>query len=123
VNSAFEVDLLGQVNAETIGGFQVAGVGGQLDFLRGAALTEDALTIIVLDSTTSDEKRSRVVTALGPGTVVTSTRYDVDYVVTENGVAQMRGRTTQERARALIDVAHPKFRDELEKAAGELSLL
>ena len=123
INSAFQVDLLGQVNAETIGGFQVAGVGGQLDFFRGAALAEDALTIIVLDSTTSDESVSRIVPALQQGGVVTATRYDVDYVVTEQGAAQMRGRTTSERARALIDVAHPKFREELESAAGELALV
>jgi 4-hydroxybutyrate CoA-transferase len=122
INSAFQVDLLGQVNAETLGGFQVAGVGGQLDFFRGAALAEDGLSIIVLDSTTSDESRTRIVPAFEPGSVVTSTRYDVDYIVTENGVAQMRGRTTAERAQALIGVAHEKFRDELERSARELGL-
>lgn len=123
INSAFQVDLLGQVDAETIGGFQVAGVGGQLDFFRGAALAEDALTIIVLDSTTSDESVSRIVPALQQGGVVTATRYDVDYVVTEHGAAQMTGRTTSERAQALIGVAHPKFREELKGAARELALL
>lgn len=123
VNSAFQVDLLGQVNAETVGGFQAAGVGGQLDFFRGAALREDAATIIVLDSTTSDGSVSRIVPELGRGAVVTSTRYDIDYVVTEYGVAQMRGRTTKERARALIDIAHPAFRSELEGAAREMLLL
>jgi 4-hydroxybutyrate CoA-transferase len=123
INSAFQVDLLGQVDAETIGGFQVAGVGGQLDFFRGAALVEDARTIVVLDSTTSDASVSRIVPALQRGDVVTATRYDVDYVVTEHGAAQMGERTTRERARALIDIAHPKFRDELETAARELALL
>lgn len=123
INSAFQVDLLGQVNAETLDGFQVAGVGGQLDFFRGAALNDDALSIIVLDSTTSDEGRSRIVPSFPPGSVVTSTRYDVDYVVTENGAARMRGRTTRERALALVSVSHEKFREELEKAARELSLL
>lgn len=123
INSAFQVDLLGQVNAETIGGFQVAGVGGQLDFFRGAALAEDALSVIVLDSTTSGERSSRIVLSFDPGSVVTSTRYDVDYVVTENGAARLRGATTRERARALIDIAHPKFRDELERSARELALL
>ena len=122
INSAFQVDLLGQVDAETIGGFQVAGVGGQLDFFRGASLAEDALTIIVLDSTTSDGNVSRIVPALQRGDVVTATRYDVDYVVTEHGAAQMWGRTTSERARALIDIADPKFRNELESAARELAL-
>lgn len=123
INSAFQVDLLGQVNAETIGGFQVAGVGGQLDFFRGAALAEDALTIIVLDSTTSDGRVSRIVPSLEQGAVVTSTRYDVDYVITEQGVARLWGRTTRERARALIDIAHPRFREDLERAARELALL
>ena len=123
INSAFQVDLLGQVNAETLGGLQVAGVGGQLDFFRGAALAEDGASIIVLDSTTSDESRTRIVPSFEPGSVVTSTRYDVDYIVTENGVAQMRGKTTRERARGLIDIAHEKFRDGLERSARELGLL
>lgn len=123
INSAYQVDLLGQVDAETIGGFQVAGVGGQLDFFRGAALVEDALTIVALDSTTSDGSVSRIVSSLQRGDVVTATRYDVDYVVTEHGVAQMGGRTTSERARALIDIAHPRFRDELEAAARDIALL
>ena len=122
INSAYQVDLLGQVNAETIGGFQVAGVGGQLDFFRGASLTDDALSIIVLDSTTSDGKTSRIVPHFGAGTVVTSTRYDVDYVVTENGAARLRGATTRERARGLIEIAAPVFRDELEAAGRELGL-
>ena len=123
INSAFQVDLLGQVNAETLGGFQVAGVGGQLDFFRGAALADDGLSIVVLDSTTSDESRSRIVPSFEPGSVVTSTRYDVDYIVTENGVAQMRGKTTLERARHLIGIAHEKFREELERSARSLGLL
>jgi 4-hydroxybutyrate CoA-transferase len=123
INSAFQVDLLGQVNAETIGGFQVAGVGGQLDFFRGAALADDGLSIIVMDSTTSDESRTRIVPAFEPGTVVTSTRYDVDYVVTEHGAARLNGATTRERALGLISVAHPTFRDELQSAAGKLGLI
>jgi 4-hydroxybutyrate CoA-transferase len=122
INSAYQVDLLGQVNAETIGCFQVAGVGGQLDFFRGASLAEDALSIVVLDSTTSDGRTSRIVSGLEPGSVVTSTRYDVDYVVTENGAARLRGATTRERARGLIEIAAPAFRDELEAAARELGL-
>ena len=123
INSAFQVDLLGQVNAETIGGFQVAGVGGQLDFFRGAGLADDALSIVVLDSTTSDESRTRIVSAFEPGSVVTSTRYDVDYVVTEHGVAPLGGATVRERALGLINVAHPKFRDKLEAAAREMGLV
>jgi len=123
INSAFQVDLLGQVNAETIGGFQVAGVGGQLDFFRGAGLADDALSIIVLDSTTSDESRTRIVSAFEPGSVVTSTRYDVDYVVTEYGVAQLGGATVKERALGLTNIAHPKFQDEIEASAKKMGLV
>ena len=123
INSAFQVDLLGQVNAETIDGFQVAGVGGQLDFFRGAALADDALSIVVLDSTTSDVSRTRIVPAFEPGSVVTSTRYDVDYVVTEHGAARLGGATTRERALSLINVSHPKFRDELEVTAKKMGLV
>jgi 4-hydroxybutyrate CoA-transferase len=123
INSAFQVDLLGQVNAETIGGFQVAGVGGQLDFFRGAGLAEDGLSIVVLDSTTSDGSRTRIVPAFEPGSVVTSTRYDVDYVVTEHGAALLRGATTKERALGLIGIAEPAFREELESAARKMGLL
>ncbi len=122
VNSAFQVDLLGQVNAESIGGFQVAGVGGQLDFFRGAGLADDALSIVVLDSTTSDESRTRIVPSFEPASVVTSTRYDVDYVVTEHGCAQLGGATTRERALGLISIAHPKFREELTSAAKRMGL-
>jgi len=123
INSAFQVDLLGQVNAETIGGFQVAGVGGQLDFFRGAGLADDALSIIVLDSTTSDESRTHIVPAFEPGSVVTSTRYDVDYVVTEYGVAQLGGATVKERALSLINIAHPKFQDEIGASAKKMGLV
>jgi 4-hydroxybutyrate CoA-transferase len=123
INSAFQVDLLGQVNAETLGGFQVAGVGGQLDFFRGAALADDGLSIIVLESATTGGKRSRIVPSFEPGSVITSTRYDIDYVVTEHGAAQMRGTTTKERAVNLIGIAAPAFREELEKAARGLGLI
>jgi len=123
INSAFQVDLLGQVNAETIGGFQVAGVGGQLDFFRGAGLADDALSIVVLDSTTSDRSRTRIVPAFEPGSVVTSTRYDVDYVVTEHGAARLGGATVRERALGLINIAQPEFRDELGAAARKMGLV
>lgn len=116
INSAISVDLRGQVDAETIRGEQVAGVGGQLDFFRGAGLTEDGLRIVALESTAGGGRVSRIVRSLGPGSVVTSTRYDVDYVVTEHGVARLAGRTDEERRRALIDVADPAHRDALRSA-------
>jgi 4-hydroxybutyrate CoA-transferase len=92
---------------------QVAGVGGQLDFFRGAGLRDDALRIVALESTAAGGRISRIVRTLGDRAVVTSTRYDVDYVVTEWGVARLASRTDEQRARALIDVAHPAFRDGL----------
>jgi 4-hydroxybutyrate CoA-transferase len=118
INSALAVDLRGQVNAETLGVEQVAGVGGQLDFLRGAGLREDALRIIVLGSATASGA-SRIVAGHPPGTVVTATRYDIDVVVTEHGAAWLRDRSDEERARALIAVADPRVRAELERARFE----
>lgn len=88
-----------------------------------SGLADDALFIVVLDSTTSDESRTRIVLAFEAGSVVTSTRYDVDYVVTEHGVARLNGATTRERALGLTSVAHPKFRDELESAAKKMGLV
>lgn len=115
VNGALSVDLRGQVNAETLGLEQVAGVGGQLDFLRGAGLRDDALRIIALPGATS-RGAPRIVSGHPPGSVVTATRYDVDVVVTERGTAWLRDRTDEERARALTAIAHPGHRAELEKA-------
>ena len=118
INSALAVDLRGQVNAETLGTEQIAGVGGQLDFLRGAGLRGDALRIIALGSTTG-KGASRIVAGHPPGSVVTATRYDVDVVVTEHGAAWLRDRSDEERARALIAVADPGARAELERARFE----
>lgn len=115
INSALSVDLRSQVNAETLGWEQAAGVGGQLDFFRGAGMAEDGLRIIALASTTS-RGEPRIVTAHPSGTVITATRYDVDVVVTEQGSAWLRDRTDEERARALIAVAHPDHRSALERA-------
>jgi 4-hydroxybutyrate CoA-transferase len=115
INSAIAVDLRGQVNAETFGREQVAGVGGQLDFLRGAGLRGDALRIIALASTTSGGI-SRIVAGHPEGSVITATRYDIDAVVTEHGTAWLRDRTDEERARGLIAVAHPDHRAALESA-------
>jgi 4-hydroxybutyrate CoA-transferase len=118
INSALSVDLRGQVNAESFGWRQTAGVGGQLDFFRGAGLRDDALRIIVLASETS-RGQSRIVPGHPPGSVVTATRYDVDVVVTEQGPAWLRDRTDEERARALVAVAHPRHRAALEKERSE----
>lgn len=112
VNSALAVDLRAQVNAESLGWSQVAGVGGQLDFFRGAGLTPDGLRILVLGSTTS-KGESRVVASHPPGSVITATRYDIDVVVTEHGIAWLRDRSDEARARALIEVADPGARETL----------
>jgi 4-hydroxybutyrate CoA-transferase len=116
INSAISVDLRGQADAETVRGEQVAGVGGQLDFFRGAGLVDDALRIIAMESTAGGGRFPRIVRSLGEGSVVTSTRYDIDYVVTEHGVARLGGRTDEQRRRSLIDVADPAHRDALRKA-------
>ena len=118
VNSAIEVDLTGQVCADSIGTHQFSGVGGQMDFMRGAALSEGGRPIIALPSVTGSG-RSRISALLQPGASVTTTRSHAHFVVTEHGVAPLHGRTLRERARSLIDIAHPDHRDELERAARE----
>jgi len=114
INSAIQVDLTGQVNAETVGLTQVSGVGGQSDFVCGAALSRGGKSIIVLPSASSSGKRSRIVPFLDTGASITSLRHDIDCIVTEYGVAHLRGKTLKQRARALIDIAHPRFRDWLD---------
>ena len=115
LNSAVEVDLFGQLNSEMIGGKQFSGVGGQVDFLRGAMMAEGGRSIICLPSTAAKGTKSKIVSQFVPGTVVTTSRYDVMYVVTEYGIAELWGKNNDERAKALINIAHPKFREELEK--------
>ncbi len=123
ISSALEVDLTGQVCADSIGDRFYSGFGGQLDFIRGAARSEGGKPIIALCSTAKDGAVSRIVPRLQPGAGVVTTRADVHYVVTEYGVAQLHGKTVRERAVALIHVAHPKFRDELLRAARERKLV
>lgn len=118
INSAIEVDLTGQVCADSIGTRQFSGVGGQMDFMRGASLSPDGKPIIALPSTTSTGE-SRIVPFLKPGAGVVTTRAHVHYVVTEYGVADLYGRNLRQRARALIGVAHPDHREALERAAFE----
>lgn len=112
INSCVQVDLFGQVASESIGAKQISGVGGQVDFVRGAALSKGGRSIIAMPSLTG-KKESKIVAQLSPGTAVTTSRNDVDYVVTEYGVAKLKGRTLRQRAEALISVAHPDFRQEL----------
>lgn len=115
INSALQVDLTGQVNAEMIGNVQFSGVGGQVDFVRGASRSKGGKSIIALPSTAAKGRISRICRELDAGAAVSTSRNDVHYVVTEFGVADLRGKTLQRRAESLIAIAHPKFREELSK--------
>jgi acyl-CoA hydrolase len=119
INGALEVDLTGQVNAETAGDRHIGLVGGQMDFIRAANRSPEGRSIIALQSTNRDRSRSRIVARLADG-VVTTPRAEADAIVTEHGIAELRGRTLAERARALIAIADPAFRAELERASGRL---
>lgn len=123
INSALQVDLLGQVNAETLGGMQVSGVGGQMDFNVGARLSKDGKSIIAIESTTKRKDASKIVPLLDKTEVVTTPRTEIDYVVTEYGTAKLEGKTISERANCLIEIAHPDFRQELRARASKLFLL
>jgi 4-hydroxybutyrate CoA-transferase len=112
INSCVQVDLMGQVASETIGPKQISGVGGQVDFVRGASASKGGVSIMAMPSTVKG-KVSKIVPLLDEGAAVTTSRNDIDYVVTEYGVAALKGRTLRQRARALIEIAHPDFRDGL----------
>ncbi len=115
INSAVEIDLTGQVCADSIGHKIISGVGGQMDFMRGAALSPGGKPIIAMTSTTKSGE-SKIVFTLKPGSGVVTTRADVHYVVTEFGVADLRGKSLRERASSLIKIAHPRHREELERS-------
>ena len=121
VNSTVEVDLQGQANGETIGPVQISGVGGSQDYVDAAARSRGGISILALPSTTEDGRRSRIVAQLTPGSVVTTPRYSTDAVVTEYGVARLKGRSVRARAEALLGVAHPDFRPALVAAWGSLA--
>jgi 4-hydroxybutyrate CoA-transferase len=123
INSALQVDLSGQVCADSIGTQIYSGAGGQVDFFRGAARSEGGLPIVALPSTAKHDTISRIVPTLDLGAGVVTSRYDVHFVATEYGMAQLHGRTVAQRARALIAIAHPGFRDNLAAAARALHYL
>lgn len=123
INSALEVDITGQVCADSIGTTLYSGVGGQMDFIRGAAKAEEGRAIIALPATARGGTLSRIVPTLKPGAGVVTTRAHVQTVVTEFGVAHLHGRSVTERARALIGIAHPQFREALERAARDINYL
>ena len=113
INPCVQVDLTGQVASESIGAKQISGIGGQVDFIRGAAFSKGGRSIIAMPSTVKG-KTSKIVPLLDEGAVVTTSRTDVDYIVTEYGVAHLKGHSLRERARSLISIAHPSFRPQLE---------
>jgi 4-hydroxybutyrate CoA-transferase len=113
INSALQVDLTGQVCADSIGTFFYSGIGGQVDFLRGSSRSKGGKPIIALSSTAKKGTISRITPMLAPGAGVVTSRGLIRYVVTEFGVAYLHGKSIRERAKALIEIAHPKFRDEL----------
>ncbi|GAA0790702.1 4-hydroxybutyrate CoA-transferase [Shewanella aestuarii] len=113
INSALQVDISGQICADSLGTRIYSGVGGQMDFIRGAGLSEGGRSVIALPSTAANGTVSRIATVLSPGAGVVTTRAHVHYIATEYGVANLRGKSLRERARALIDIAHPKFREQL----------
>jgi 4-hydroxybutyrate CoA-transferase len=123
INSALEVDLTGQVCSDSIGTYIYSGFGGQVDFIRGAAQSKGGKPVIAVQATAKKGTLSRIVPVLKPGAGVVTSRADVHYVVTEFGVAHLFGKNIRQRAEALIAVAHPNFRTELEAAAHERKLI
>jgi acyl-CoA hydrolase len=118
INSAIEIDLTGQICADSIGTYQYSGIGGQMDFMRGASLSDNGMPIIAMPSTTS-KGLSRIVPFLKEGAGVVTTRGHVHWVVTEYGITDLFGKNLKQRAKALIELAHPDHRDELDKAVWE----
>ena len=116
VNSAIQVDLTGQVCSESIGYRQFSGTGGQADFVRGSAWSRGGISILALHSTAAKGSLSRIVPHVDEGGIVVTTRADVNYIVTEYGIADLRGKSVPQRAEALIRIAHPDFRADLKKA-------
>ncbi|MCP4041731.1 MAG: GNAT family N-acetyltransferase [Gammaproteobacteria bacterium] len=123
INSALQVDLTGQVCADSLGAYFYSGIGGQVDFIRGASRSSEGKPIIALPSTAESGNLSRIVSTLTPGAGVVTSRGDVHYVATEFGVAELHGKTMRERAMSLIHIAHPKFREKLMEEACNRSLV
>lgn len=120
INATLQIDLFGQCGSESLGAAPFSGTGGQSDFVRAANRSQGGQSFIVLPSTAKDGRISRIVPALTSGTLVSTSKNDVNYVVTEYGVAQLRGKSMRERARALIAIAHPDFRSALRKQADRM---
>ena len=122
INATLQIDLLGQCGSESLAHLPYSGTGGQSDFVRAANRSNGGKAFIVLPSTAKDDSISRIVPCLSPGTHVSTSKNDINYVVTEYGVAQLRGKSAKERVRALIGIAHPHFRAELAEQAKRMNL-
>ncbi|MDI3514669.1 MAG: acetyl-CoA hydrolase/transferase family protein [Gammaproteobacteria bacterium] len=123
INATLQIDLIGQCGSESLGHLPYSGTGGQVDFVRAANRSQGGKAFIVLPSTARDGTVSRIAPVLSPGTHVTTSKNDINYVVTEYGVAELRGKTARQRAEALIGIAHPDFRGELRESARKMNLL
>ena len=123
INATLQIDLLGQCGSESLGHLPYSGTGGQVDFVRAANRSRGGQAFIVLPSTAKDDRITRIVPTLTPGTHLTTGKNDINYVVTEFGVAQLRGKTAKQRAQEMISIAHPDFRAELTESARQLHLL
>lgn len=119
INSCVQLDLMGQAASESVGYTQISGVGGQVDFIRGASMAKNGRSILAFPSTAAKGTVSKIVPLLDEGAAVTTSRNDIDYAVTEYGIAKLAGKTLKDRARALIEIAHPDFRDGLKKVYEE----
>ena len=122
INATLQIDLLGQCGSESLGFSPYSGTGGQSDFVRAANRSRGGKAFIVLPSTAKDDSISRIVPTLSPGTHVSTSKNDINYVVTEFGVAQLRGKSAKQRAREMIGIAHPDFRAELTEQAKRMNL-
>jgi len=123
INATMQIDFMGQCGSESLGASPYSGTGGQADFVRAANRSNGGKAFIVLPSTAKNDTISRIVPTLSAGTHVTTSKNDINYVVTEFGVAQLRGKTAKQRTEALIGIAHPDFRSELREAAKKMKLL
>lgn len=123
INATLQIDLLGQCGSESLGPTPYSGTGGQSDFVRAANRSRGGKAFIVLPSTAKDDSISRIVPTLTPGTHMSTSKNDINYVVSEFGVAQLRGKSAKQRALEMINIAHPNFREELREAARKINLL